>query len=116
MTRMHRRTTTLGRLGFLLVLLLVVGQSTGGPLPAFGAQGGPPTPVAVQDPAERKVDSVLLDLLLNYQLNGLSGPEAYARQRGLLTDINDVRVTLVLVSSDVQPVVDTVTGMGGTVT
>src|SRR4051794_24229173 len=96
-------------LSLLFVLLLGACQAPPPPPPT-------PTPVALLGASERKVDSVLLDLLLNYRLRGAQGAEDYARSRGLLTPDNHVRVTLVLDTNEVQPVVDKVTGMGANVT
>lgn len=95
-----------GMLGLLLALLLAAcggGGATDTPKPAGGAANARAA-LATAFPATTrnidKVDEVFLQLLLVYQTQGLDGAKRFARDQGLMTSREDVRVTLVLDSDD----------------
>jgi hypothetical protein len=65
--------------------------------------------------SESKVDTILLDLLLQYRLNGKDGALKYAHERGIIDSNNNVVFTLVLASEDSGPVAAKIQSMGGTI-
>lgn len=65
--------------------------------------------------SQNKVDSVLLDLLLQYKLKGESAALDFAHQRGLLDANNNVIFSLVLNTTDTGPITTKIQSMGGTV-
>lgn len=78
-----------------------------------------PTPslqgLATPTGSERKVDSALLDLLQTLRTQGRPAAEQQARDIGLLSTNNEVRLTLLLANGDTKPVADKVRAMGGRV-
>lgn len=82
--------------------------------------GQTPTPrlpqgLATPTGSERKVDSALLDVLQTLQTQGRPAAEQQARDIGLLSTNNEVRLTLILANGDTKPVADKVRAMGGRV-
>jgi hypothetical protein len=74
----------------------------------------PPTPTLPE--SGRKVDSILLDLLAQYRLNGAEAAKQFARDRGLLDEQDNVLFSLVMDQTDrINPVSDKIRQMGGTV-
>lgn len=114
------------RAAFLIAILLLSGcagpatpiaSPTPQPTPSPTAVAAVPPPRLVGSPTgdERKVDTVLLDVLTTLRSSGRQAAEEQARATGVLTKSNDVRVTLVLATNDTKPVVDRVQSMGGRV-
>ncbi len=112
------------RYGALLLLLVLLLAACGG----GGASSTPPSatpgvPLATALPPTArtidKVDEVFLHLLVVYQTQGLDAAKQFARDQGLMTTKEDLRITLVLDSDD-PSIVDgtalTVGRMGGRVT
>lgn len=103
-----------------LVLLLAACAGSGTPVasptavaPTAGPTISPPTIVPPPTGDDRKVDTVLLDILTTLRASGRAAAEDQARAHGVLTKSNDIRVTLVLATSDTKPVTDKVQSMGG---
>ncbi len=106
---------------FLLVMLLAAcggGGSSGAPdgtRPGVARTTALPSATGNTD----KVDEVFLRLLLIYQSQGLDVARQFARDQGLMTPKEDVRITLILDSDDAAVVDGTalaVGRMGGQVT
>lgn len=105
--RARREQLRAGMLVLLLAFLLAAcgggGGATATPKPAGNAPDAGAT-LATAFPATTrnidKVDEVFLQLLLVYQTQGLDGAKQFARDQGLMTVRDDVRVTLVLDSDD----------------
>ncbi len=101
------KTTTRGmRYGILVPLLLALllaacGGSKATPQAGSGASG---LPVATGNPAGgqnlEKVDKIFLQLVAVYQSQGVDAAKQFARDQGLVTKQDEVRVTLVLDSDD----------------
>src|SRR5829696_404198 len=99
MTRPPLATLPLLRLllAALVALLMLAGCSRGATptpttLPVPGTPNIPPLP----NGDERKIDPILLDILRVYRESGQAAAEQLARDSGLLTSDNIVRLTLVL--------------------
>ena len=109
---------------FLLVMLLAAcgGGSSAAPSRAPNGVGPSVAVTTALPPTTRtidKVDEVFLRLLVIYQAQGLDAARQFARDQGLMTPKEDVRVTLVLDSDDPAVVDGTalaVGRMGGQVT
>ncbi|HET8628906.1 MAG TPA: S8 family serine peptidase, partial [Thermomicrobiales bacterium] len=121
----RRRGLPLLTLVATLVLALALGGcSLGGTSPTATPRPAPsPTAPALALPpglatptgTDRKVDSVLLDILAAYQQEGRQGAEQRARDAGVIVG-NEVRLTLVLSDSGAtQGVAQKVQSMGGRV-
>jgi hypothetical protein len=89
------------------MLMLVACNGSGSPTATPNAAGNTPaagTPLATSPPvttrAIDKVDQVFLQLLAVYQTQGLDAAKQFARDQGLMTTQDEVRVTLVLDSDD----------------
>lgn len=110
--------------GALLLVTLLAGCGGGSSAaPSRVPNGvGPSVAVTTAPPTTRtldKVDEVFLRLLVIYQAQGLDAARQFARDQGLMTPKEDVRVTLVLDSDDPAVVDGTalaVGRMGGQVT
>src|SRR3954452_24315968 len=128
--RGRRRQSLLMAIAFvaLLVPLLVacsLGQKptpTPVPTPTLGLPPGIGTPsingtpaIALPSGNDVKIDSVLLDVYAAYQRGGRTAAEDKARETGLLDKNNQVRITLILVDNNTQPVVDKAKAIGGKV-
>ncbi len=75
-----------------------------------------PKPSPTPETNERKVDSILLDILLQYRLNGAEAAKTFAREKGILDNRENVLFTLVLdEEKNVPPVRDKIQQMGGIV-
>jgi hypothetical protein len=75
-----------------------------------------PTPSPTTTGSERKVDTILLDILVQFKLKGKEAALQYARERGVLDENNNVVFTLVVDEAiNVPPLADKIKGMGGTV-
>lgn len=75
-----------------------------------------PKPSPTPEANERKVDSNLLDILLQYRLNGAEAAKTFAREKGVLDTKDNVLFTLVLDDEkNVATVSDKIQQMGGTV-
>lgn len=104
-----------------VVLVLVLAACGGSATPAVTPTSTTtpratiPAPPIPPPPAgdERKVDTVLLDILATLRTSGRAAAEDQARAQGVLTKSNDIRVTLILATADTKPVVDKVQAMGG---
>ncbi len=98
---------------FLNILLLAVGFIT------LTACTDNPTATPTPPPtigSERKVDTILLDILVQYKLKGKEAALQYARERGVLDENNNVVFTLVMdEATNVPPLADKIKSMGGTV-
>jgi hypothetical protein len=98
----HRRWR--GALLLLPLLLVACGGGSGATPRAAGNTPGTDTPLTTALPvttrAIDKVDQVFLQLLVVYQTQGLDGAKQFARDQGLMTTTDEVRVTLVLDSDD----------------
>jgi hypothetical protein len=105
----------------LLLVALLAGCGGGNP-PAPNTPGPGGALATAPPPNTRtigKVDEVFLRLLLVYQTQGLDAARQFARDQGLMTPKEEVRVTLVLDSDDPAVVDGTalaVGRMGGRVT
>lgn len=94
--------------GLLLLLTLLLAACGGGgatPTPKpVGNPGNPGAALATAFPSSArnldKVDEVFLRLLVVYQTQGLDAARQFARDQGLMTSKEEVRVTLVLDSAD----------------
>ncbi len=74
----------------------------------------PPSPTPADN--GRKVDSILLDLLAQYRLNGPESAKQFARDRGLLDEQDNVLFSLVMEQTgQIAAVSDKIRQMGGTV-
>ena len=62
---------------------------------------------------ETKVDTVLLDLLVQYRLNGKEGALKYARERGIIDNGNNIIFTLVLSTEDSNLIRTKIQSLGG---
>lgn len=98
------RALVIGWTCALLLALALVGcggaSATQTPAPN---SSGPGVALATASPRARnidKVDEVFLRLLIVYQAQGLDVARQFARDQGLMTPKEDVRVTLVLDSDD----------------
>ncbi len=103
----------------LLILLLAAcsSGSSGTPTPKPGASSAASgTAAATANPtgaqSTDKVDNVFLQLLAIYQSQGLDAARNYAVDQGLMTSQGEVRVTLVLDSSDPNVVDGTALSVG----
>lgn len=105
-----------------VALVLLLAACAGSATPVASPTAVVPTavatvpPPAISPPAtgdDRKVDTVLLDILATLRASGRAAAEEQARARGVLTESNDIRVTLILATSDTKPVIDKVHSMGG---
>jgi subtilisin family serine protease len=99
------RSRRLGPLLLLLVLLLAAcgggGGATPTPTPAANAPGvALATAFAPSMRNADKVDEVFLRLLLVYQTQGLDAAKQFARDQGVMTSKEEIRLTLVLDSDD----------------
>jgi hypothetical protein len=97
----------------LLLALLVVACGGGGAATRTAASGAART--TASPPSTRnidKVDEVFLRLLIVYQAQGLDAARQFARDQGLMTPKEDVRVTLVLDSDDPAVVDGTALAVG----
>jgi hypothetical protein len=82
----------------------------------LAACGETVTPTPTPAPPEFKVDTVLLDILLQFRLNGAEGALKYARERGILDSSDNVLFVLVLSSeNNTGQVSEKLNQMGGTV-
>jgi hypothetical protein len=91
----------------LAVSLVVLTACSDNPTPT----SLPPTPAN-----ERKVDTILLDILVQYKLKGREATLQFARERGVLDENNNVVFTLVVDEAvNVPPLADKIKSMGGTV-
>lgn len=86
-----------------------------GPSSASGPSLTQPTTQPNIQSSESKVDTILLDLLLQYRLSGKEGALKYAQERDIIDANNNVVFTLVLTSDDTGPVTAKIQSMGGTV-
>ena len=110
-------------LAALTLLVVLAGCSNGGtPTPAAAtppaASASPaPSPPAFPEPAgdDRKIDTVLLDLVQVYRQEGPDKARERARQIGLLNKKDEARLTLVLSDSNAGPVEAKVKELGGRV-
>lgn len=102
--------TTLAALLLALLLLQACSDST-----PTSATNNTASSINTATSDSDKVDSVLLDLLLQYKLKGQSAALDFAHQRGLLDANNNVIFTLVLNSSDTTAITTKIQSMGGTV-
>lgn len=97
----------------LAVLLTACGGSSPASTPASKVPG---SPVATAAPSSArnldKVDEVFLRLLLVYQSQGLDAARQFARDQGLMTTKEEVRITLVLDSDDPMVVDGTALSVG----
>src|SRR4051794_23253916 len=101
--------------GFV-ALLVLTGCSRGPtPTPTRPPVTGTPAIPPLPNGDERKVDPILLQVLQVYRERGEAAAEQLARDSGLLGGENVVRLTLVLIDTNSQPVVDKVRTLGGTV-
>ena len=95
----------------LLLALLVVACGGGGAAPntpgLARTTASPPSTRNID-----KVDEVFLRLLIVYQAQGLDAARQFARDQGLMTPKEDVRVTLVLDSDDPAVVDGTALAVG----
>lgn len=99
----------------MLFLVALVSVSV---LAACGNDPTSPPPSATPNPVQEagKVDTILRDLLVNYQSGGLEAARDYARNTGLLDDKDRVRFGMTLSSADAVPVITgQITKMGGVV-
>lgn len=124
----HRRAAPLlATLALGLALALALGgcslggaSATATPRPAPSPTAPPPAlalPAGLATPSgtDRKVDSILLDILAAYQQEGRQGAEQRARDAGVIVG-NEMRLTLVLSdASATQGVGQKVQAMGGRV-
>ncbi len=93
-----------------MALIILAGLVT-----ACGDSPAPP-PTPTPENSENKVDSILLDLLIQYRVNGNTGALKYAREKGLLDPQDNVLFTLVLDDNRSVPAVsEQLKKMGGTV-
>jgi hypothetical protein len=94
----HRRRGVL----LLLLALLLAGCGGGGATATPKPGAGIPIVTALPGVTRAidKVDQVFLQLLVVYQTQGLDGAKQFARDQGLMTTTDEVRVTLVLDSDD----------------
>ncbi len=76
-----------------------------------------PTPAGLATPtgADRKIDTVLLDIAQTYQRQGRQAAEQEARDSGVLGPNDEIRLTLVLTTTDTTPVTDKIAALGGKV-
>src|SRR5438067_1065625 len=95
--------------GFLLpvlcaLLLVACGGASGTPTPRPAGNTSAGSPIATGNPASGqntdKIDQIFLQMLAVYQTRGLDAAKQFARDQGLLTAQDEVRVTLVLDSAD----------------
>lgn len=117
MTRGWDRTRS-GRCGVIVPLLFALllaacGGSKATPLPAGnGVPGHPATANPSGAQGLDKVDKVFLQLITIYQAQGLDAAKKFARDQGLVTKQDEVRVTLVLDSDDPAVVDSTALSVG----
>lgn len=99
----------------LVMLLAACGGSSGAPSHAPNG-AGPAVAVTATLPSTTrnidKVDEVFLRLLVIYQSQGLDAARQFARDQGLMTPKEDVRITLVLDSDDPAVVDGTALAVG----
>ncbi|MGN6759657.1 MAG: hypothetical protein ACTHMJ_25070 [Thermomicrobiales bacterium] len=80
----------------------------------------PPTSASPSLPipsgSDQKVDSIVLDVASAYKTGGRAAAEQKAKSSGLLSNNNELRLTLILKDNNTQPVADKVKSMGGKVT
>jgi hypothetical protein len=106
----------------LVMLLAACGGSSAAPSHAPNGVGPSVAVTTALPPTTRtidKVDEVFLRLLVVYQAQGLDAARQFARDQGLMTPKEDVRITLILDSDDPAVVDGTalaVGRMGGQVT
>jgi hypothetical protein len=117
MVRGHSRNTM--RRGWMVPLLFALllaacGGSKATPTPLAG--NGIPGSAATANPSGAqgldKVDKVFLQLITIYQAQGLDAAKQFARDQGLVTKQDEVRVTLVLDSDDPAIVDSTALSVG----
>lgn len=76
---------------------------------------GTPSSITLPSGNDVKIDSTLLDVAAAYNAGGQAAAEAKARETGLLSEQDELRLTLVLTDTNTQPVVDKVKSLGGKV-
>ena len=117
-----RRFAAFGVTVLLLQLLVAcAGSATPTPPPATRtATAG--TPITNGTPSrplpngtDIKIDTVLLDVAATYRREGRQAAEQQARDTGLISSNNELRLTLILSDTNTQPIVDKVKGAGGRV-
>ena len=106
---------------WLALLLIACGGETLTPAPTPLAAPGIASVTTVSGPRSdnEKIDEVFQQLLAIYQSQGADAATQFARDQGLLTTQNDVRVTLILDNDDMNVVTGTtneVMRLGGRVT
>ena len=85
------------------------------PTPVLPSSIATPSSLTLPSGSELKIDSTLLDVATAYNSGGQTAAEAKARETGLLSDQDELRITLVLTDTNTQPVVDKVKSLGGKV-
>jgi len=107
----------------LLLQLLVACAGTATPTPPLASPTATTgTPIANGTPArpqpnatDIKIDSVLLDVAATYRREGRQAAEQQARDTGVLSNNNELRLTIILFDTNTQPIVDKVKSVGGRV-
>jgi Subtilase family len=100
-----------------LLMACSIRNPTATPMPtrALPATIGTPPSITLPSGNDVKIDSTLLDVAAAYNAGGQAAAEAKARETGLLSDKDELRLTLVLTDTNTQPVVDKVKSLGGKV-
>lgn len=97
-----------------LLLACSVRNPTPTPLPPPSSIATPSS-ITLPSGNDVKIDSKLLDVAAAYNKGGQKAAEEKARETGLLSETNELRITLVLTDTNTQPVIDKVKAMGGKV-
>lgn len=117
-----RRFAVVGITVLLLQLLVACAGSATPTPPSATPTSIAGTPIASGTPGrplpngtDIKIDSVLLDVADTYRREGRQAAEQQARDTGLLSGNNELRLTLILSDTNTQPIVDKVKSVGGRV-
>ena len=100
-----------------LLMACTIRNPTATPVPtlALPATIGTPSSITLPSGSEVKIDSTLLDIAAAYNTGGQAAATTKARETGLLSPQDELRITLVLTDTNTQPVVDKVKSLGGRV-